>query len=265
MIRLSLVALALSAASAAAQPPRPGEPTDTRVVLLLDDFSVVEAEPVKGGDGYVVRRGKAAEPIPSRRVQFVAASRADVHKYLQAKAASGAVAPPTVGGSNPAAFPFFAARVQPVLMNLCARCHARPDHPGEFKLGRAPEGYANPDESQRNARAAALFLDRADPGNSPLLRFALAAHGGQRAPAFADRLHPAFKSRRAWAHWAAGPDGSAAPAVIPPPGAPKAVAVLTPAAAPVPAKPTPFPTPAPPAADPVDPAAFNRAVHPDRR
>jgi hypothetical protein len=261
MVRLSLVALALTAATAVAQ-PRPGEPADTQVVLLLDDYSVIEARPTR--DGYLVRRGKTDEAIPANRVLFVGDSRPAVGKYLQAKAAEGKVAPPVVGGSNPAAFPFFAARVQPVLMNLCGRCHARPDHPGGFRLSRTPDGYANPEETQRNARSAAPFLDRGDAGGSQLLRYALAAHGGQKVPAFADRSHPAFNSLEVWVHWAAGPDGSPMPAVIPPPGA-RTPTPVTPARMPAPSKPAAFPTPAPPPGDPFDPAVFNRAMHPDRR
>lgn len=231
--------LTLTVVLALAAPP-PG-PTDTKVVLLLDDLSVVEAEPTK--DGYAVRRGKHLEPVPAGRVRFAGDSRAAVHRHLLAEAGKPAAPPPAVGFAA-GSLPLFAARVQPVLQNRCAGCHARPDHRGGFRLADLPGGYADPAAAERNARAAALHLDRANPAGSPLLVFAAAPHGGAVAAPL-PRSHPAFHPLEQWAALHAGPPGPR-PTPTPAPVAP------------------PAPAPAKPAADPTDPGPFNRAAHPGR-
>ena len=228
MLTLSLLALL-------AAPP--AQPTDTKVVLLLDDLSVVEAEPAK--DGYAIRRGKALDPVPRERVKFVGDSRAAVHQYLLAQAATALKPPPAVGYAA-GTLPLFAARVQPVLVNRCAACHAKPEYAGAFKLARTPAGFADPEATERNARSAAFAVDRQTPAASPLLVFAATAHGGAKAAPL-ERSHPAFQPLAYWVALNAGPATPAKP--------------ITPPAV-VPVRPATAPT-----ADPTDPGPFNRAVH----
>lgn len=233
MLTLSLLACLVA-------PPK--EPTDTRVVLLLDDLSVVEAEPTK--DGYAVRRGQTLEAIPQSRVRFVGDSKAAVHRHLLGQAATRPAAAVAVG-YEPGTLPLFTSRVQPVLTNRCAGCHARPDYPGAFKLARVAEGFADPEAIERNARSAALQVDRQAPAASPLLRFAVTAHGGARVPPLAPG-HPAYGPLAQWA-------ALNAPKL---PGPPPATAAMRPAVH--------LPPASAPAADPTDPGPFNRAMHPPR-
>ncbi len=223
--------------SAWGQPPKPasvGKP----MVLLLDNFRIVEGTVERVGDGYRLRRGKEVHDYTAKQVLFAGESRDEVYRQMMAR---GAKPPAPPGGHDPA----FAARVQPVLMNLCAKCHAKPDHPGEFKLARVPEGYADPEASRRNAEAAARFVTRGDPAASPLLAKAVTAHGGQRQPALPDRAHPAYRNLELWVRLRTGSNDLPAPAM-------QATATKPQAA--------PHSTPA----DPYDPAVFNRAMHPGK-
>ena len=199
------------------------------------------------------------------------------------------VGPPVV--FNGRSFAMFTAKVQPVLMNLCSRCHCRPDHESGFKLSRVREGYADTQASGRNVRAAVRYLTAADPASSPLLLKAVTAHGGPKDPPLHSREHPAFKNLAYWAFWAVSPEGSpvavaprprptvvmaaaaepsvfeervpkAAPRVDSPepvpaagePGEPRKLPPLPPA---VPVSPSPQRPAKPNPDDPFDPAAFN--------
>lgn len=180
---------------------------------------------------------------------------------------------------NGESYKMFPAKVQPVLTNLCANCHAKADHASGFKLVRVPDGFANPRETSRNVRATAKFLARENPALSPLLTKAITPHGGMKDPPLFARTHPAFKNLELWVHWASLPEGSPAPTAIPV-AKPVNTAITVaqtppqamPAERPVSVEPAKLPTfsatsvePAKPIAnadDPFDPTAFNRVAHP---
>lgn len=164
----------------------------------------------------------------------------------------------------------FVAKVQPILLNQCANCHGAKGHAGAFKLARIPEGYANPEANAANLKAAAGQINREAPANSPLLTYALTAHGGQKAAAFGDRQRPPFQHVEAWV-LAAVPSAAPSKGFATPTPAPMSDAdpatglpgtVVGSTGQPVAAKPAPA---APPAAavptakpdDPFDPARFN--------
>lgn len=120
--------------------------------------------------------------------------------------AAGGAEPPAAAVSaetdlsiHPDAARMFPAQVQPVLMNLCARCHCRPDHPGGFKLTRVSDGYSNAQATSRNLRVAAAFVRADGPGVSPLLVKAVSPHGGMKDPPLYGRGHPAFRHLELWA------------------------------------------------------------------
>ncbi|MBX3398757.1 MAG: hypothetical protein KF873_08460 [Gemmataceae bacterium] len=92
----------------------------------------------------------------------------------------------------------FAARIQPILSNQCASCHAAKDYSGAFQLGRVAQGYANPEVAAANLKVATSQLEVDDPANSPLLKYALTAHGGQKRPAFPNRDAIAYRHLEAW-------------------------------------------------------------------
>lgn len=187
--------------------------------------------------------------------------------------ASAVVAKPTpVTVDLPAAARVgFGPKVQPILMNLCANCHAAKEYAGAFRLSRVSEGYANPEASATNLRAVAGQLNPADPLNSPLLTKAVTPHGGQTKPALVGREHPAFAHLERWVRTAVPvptqPVVAAVPPPLPEPAKLPRLAKAEPVAPPPP-PPTPpvvavAPKPLPPKPianpnDPFDPAAFGR-------
>jgi len=72
----------------------------------------------------------------------------------------------------------FATRVQPILMNACARCHAAADHDSAFRLERSTQqGPSNRRAVQVNLAAVLAQLHSQQPERSPLLVKAASAHG----------------------------------------------------------------------------------------
>jgi hypothetical protein len=197
----------------------------------------------------------------------------------------------------------FRTRVQPILMNACANCHAG-GHSGAFKLTRVYEdGGANRKVMQRNVAAVLAQLNLRQPQGSPLLTKAVSAHDGKMAQApLKGRQAPAYRVLEGWVEetLAGNPQlqavaaGPAAPE-SPPAPAPEPKAVVEPAPAraaavsppreeetgqfaadaPAPAAPAQppasaraetAPAPAAPAGpvDPFDPVIFNRQMHPGK-
>jgi hypothetical protein len=217
----ALVLALLTAAGAAGQAPKPD--AGLPLVLLLDDFKIVDGIVEHANGEYVVRRGKEVRRVPEKRVLFAGESLTAVRQFMVSRAANSP--------ANAAAWQRqFNQTVQPVLSNTCTNCHARPDHPGGFKLTPVSDRYADADGMRANAAAAAAFVNRDAPGASPLLVKAVTAHGGQREPGIRGREHPAYRNLERW------------------------VLVSAPPAKPQAARPV----------DPFDPTEFNRTAHPGR-
>jgi hypothetical protein len=228
------------------------------MVLLLDDFQIVEGIVEKIGDTYRLRRGKDVKDHNANQVIFAGESREEVYKLMMARGLKPPAKPPAAADYNSAAFRAFPVKVQPVLMNLCADCHAKPDHKSGFQLTRVAAGYANVEASHRNAKEVARFVTRDDPSASPLLMKAMTAHGGQRIPSLYNQSHPAYRNLELWSHWAAGPEGSPMPEVVPPKKSARA------AIPPAPTTVTPPPAPPTKTDDPYDPGVFNRTQIPGK-
>jgi len=179
---------------------------------------------------------------------------------------------------NSAATKTFTAKVQPVLANVCADCHAHKAHASPFKLKPYDPAFNDPQTADANLRAITPLLDPANPHASPLLKYAITAHGKAAEPPL-KAGHPALEKLELWVHWACGPEGTAAPTAVPPPRRTDAAVVQ--AGFTQPAPPTtepaklplvkttpiqpfadkPVPEPAKPnPADPFDPATFNQQV-----
>jgi hypothetical protein len=109
----------------------------------------------------------------------------------------------------------FATKVQPILNNLCANCHAKVDYAGAFKMTRMDEGFANPQATEKNQRAALKQLNSENPGQSPLLLKTLTAHGPMKEAPLKLRQLPPFKMLEYWAYWAMAPQGAMGPKPIP--------------------------------------------------
>lgn len=163
----------------------------------------------------------------------------------------------------------FTTRVQPILMNACATCHAS-GRGGNFRLTRT---FDDPTiarrATQENLAAAAAQLNGERPEASPLLTRAVALHGDAAQPPLKGRQTAAYRTLQEWVRVTTPGmtpvPPSATAAWPPPPTKPLASASVrqkpdrTSRDA-MPPRPTASPTPT----DPFDPAIFNRAMHPER-
>lgn len=204
---------------------------------------------------------------------------------------------------SPEAVLVFGPRVQPILVNGCAECHAKADYAGSFKMACGSGHGADAQATRQNLVAAIGQITRQDPAASPLLVKSLSIHGGQKRPGIIGPHVPAYRVLEAWVYLAAGssempatpPAAAPAPALPPKPAEPElppksATPALPPPPIPPAAEPKPLPPAIPPAApepdfgvdappkepatapdpastkapvDDFDPSIFNRAVHPE--
>jgi hypothetical protein len=172
----------------------------------------------------------------------------------------------------------FVARVQPILMNTCACCHAG-GRGGSFKLTRAyGDGLGNRRALHYNLAAVLAEVNVRAPQASPLLTKAVSIHavGMGQAP-LRNRQAPAYRTLEGWVRLTLAHN----PHLLERQGGPVAqTGGESPQAArwgedQAPAAPAPSAQPTtPPAApaevkpagpDPVDPEAFNRLAHPERK
>lgn len=189
----------------------------------------------------------------------------------------------------------FTTRVQPILLNACASCHAT-GRGGNFQLVRWAEGGQR-GVTLKNLAAVLLQINRHHPSLSPLLLKGASVHGqGTQPPLPGGRQSVPFRTLDAWvrhvlasnphlcppAQAPAAVFGSpspaenfaANPAPVPPAGPPcPPPTPLNPAGSktpPVVSRPMAAPAPANPAnppvgpADPFDPTVFNRQMHPPK-
>jgi hypothetical protein len=176
----------------------------------------------------------------------------------------------------------FVSRVQPILMNTCARCHAN-GHGGNFHLGQVfGDGVGNRRAMERNLAAALKQINLNQPDVSLLLTKAVSdhAHSGQ-AP-LRDRQTPAYRTLEHWVKLTADNNPQLRDRVLAAPPSPPPVAPVEQpaksgeesewgagarsktAAAPGSLPSAPVPVPATPAkVDPYDPDVFNRQMHPE--
>ncbi len=172
----------------------------------------------------------------------------------------------------------FASRVQPILMNACARCHVA--RAGEaFRLQRTHgAGTVNRRLTQLNLTAVLGQLNLREPELSPLLVKAVRAHGPEGEAPLKGRQAEAFQALEDWVKRAvannphlrkeSGPAAAALPEGPPAPPARADVPIVPTPTPPEPDAPRPAGTTPAPAAGPgdeFDPSVFNRQMHPDRK
>lgn len=175
---------------------------------------------------------------------------------------------------NAEAMTQFTTRVQPILMNACANCHAS-GRGGSFKLLRTYEAVLVPQRTTvTNAAAVLAQINVEQPLQSNLLSKALNLHGEMTAAPFKNRQAPAFRTLEEWVRVAAASQPPREPAPVVPmsatPTAPPSFAVergsepkTLPPIEPARTVPT-TPVTAPPmkTLDPFDPDVFNRQNQP---
>jgi len=184
------------------------------------------------------------------------------------KAAKAEIAAPAIAW-NSVSLKSYAAKIQPILSNVCAECHARPQHASRFVLKKLDPNYNDPELAEKNLAAVLNWIDPAQPAESPLLKFALVAHGPGKQPPLRDAKHPAYATLEQWVFAVVPPMESIArrdPMMI------QAIAIEPKPMASEPGHlpklplPEPLsPSPGSVSSDPFDPAAFNRTVHPRKK
>jgi hypothetical protein len=212
---------------------------------------------------------------------------------------SGEVSNPVSLDCPPEALSLFTTKVQPILMNTCASCHAG-GRGGNFKLTRVfTDSPQNSRATQQNLAAALAQVHRDTPAASPLLAKAITVHGDAEQPPLKGRQTPAYRTLEEWVERLVGDSRAraVATAAVPMPSrtfsevassrpqSETVAAPVPPAATPPPPEPlstaqpstlTPVPPKtapqSPPAAaaptEPVDlfdPVLFNRQMHPQKQ
>jgi hypothetical protein len=218
------------------------------------------------------------------RPQHVASRRLLDH-LQQAQPVVEAAAKPTPEPESPVApvdltadaMGLFVTKVQPILMNTCASCHAA-DKGGKFKLARSYESEAaNRKVMQQNLAAVLAQVNLKEPRVSPLLMKAVSVHGPLAQAPLKNRQAPAYRALEDWVRLtlannptlqepagAGTPDTKATASVkADTPFAADSAQPTDPAAAAT--LPAVAPSPKPAAPDPFDPAIFNRQMHPDKQ
>jgi hypothetical protein len=107
---------------------------------------------------------------------------------------------------NSESFPIFASRINSILVNTCANCHARDDTKA-FRLTRS----GGRSGATKNMMAALPYVNPREPDASAILTKALAAHGTATEPPFKTRTHPAYQALESWARIARALEGTTAP------------------------------------------------------
>jgi len=188
----------------------------------------------------------------------------------------------------------FATRVQPILMNTCARCHAT-GRGGKFHLTQVyDDGLANRRTLEQNLAAVLGQINLNQPESSPLLTKAVSDHAHTGQAPLKSRKETPYRTLENWVKLTVANNSHlrdsqpAAPPLMPPASERRSVAVETrsewgaearsPAAPTSPVLPAPSPVPvpvshtaaaAPPPsspvapADPYDPELFNQRLHPE--
>jgi hypothetical protein len=90
----------------------------------------------------------------------------------------------------------FTTKIQPILMNTCASCHAT-GNGGKFHLDRVRDNTQKA-ATQRNLAAVMAYIDLERPAISPLLTRAITPHGNAPAAAIRDRGSKPFQTMQQW-------------------------------------------------------------------
>jgi hypothetical protein len=201
---------------------------EARAALQLSPNHREAQRVVKGLEASLAAARATPPPAPAPRTDF---------------ASDVPAVEPELPEFNPDSLGLFVTKVQPILMNACASCHAT-DRGGEFKLVRT-YGTGNRRSTQANLAATLALLKRDDPAASPLLVKAVVPHGTSPVPPLTSRNVPPYRLLEAWVKYAVAAPGTTAPdlAVVSRPAPPEtAPPAATPAGPPAeaPKGPTPF-------------------------
>jgi hypothetical protein len=125
----------------------------------------------------------------------------------QSAVAEELAAPPDF---NSAAYGQFVSKVQPLLMNACASCHAGGES-SKFKLVRVFDIAGDRQGSLQNLAATLAQVNRDNQLLSPLLTKSLTAHGDAARAPLKGAEAPAYRLLEAWVQFALAPEGTPKP------------------------------------------------------
>jgi hypothetical protein len=166
----------------------------------LDDEALAEAELLltfRPKDEQILRIAQALRMLKTKVAQSSppsAAAPKPVDKVLEVEPLD----------YNREAFGTFVSKVQPILMNACARCHAS-GQGGSFELTSVFDGGTRK-TALFNLAATLKQLKRNDLANSPLLLKSITAHGKSPQAPFRDRQALAFQNLETWVQTAVAPE-----------------------------------------------------------
>jgi hypothetical protein len=161
---------------------------------------------------------------------------------------------------NTESLSFYVTKVQPVVMNACASCHAS-GKINSFQLSRAFEGgLANRKTLQRNLTSILAQVNIEKPELSPFLLKAVSIHGDMAQPALKGKQAQAYKILEDWVQLTVANN----PHLREKNSGPNLPLNLTETKADEASTPKKEDKPAAGPGDPFDPAIFNRQVHPEK-
>lgn len=132
----------------------------------------------------------------SRQLQVLLEKDLEARKLPPGRAPTQAAAPPPALDVGVESLALFNARVQPILLNTCASCHAT-DKGGEFRLSRPFDG-GHRAATQRNLAAVLEHIHFERPVLSPLLIKAVSAHGHIDQAPIQGRQSVPYKTLEQW-------------------------------------------------------------------
>ncbi|MFL5242494.1 MAG: hypothetical protein ACJ8FY_10335 [Gemmataceae bacterium] len=128
-------------------------------------------------------KAKASDVKPSARENKNAEPQAELPSNIEVTAES---------------LTLFSTRVQPILMNACAQCHAG-DKAGKFRLARAFEpGNLGHKTLKENLTAVLSQVNLERPNTSPFLLKSISVHGAMSQPPLNNRQKAAYKTLEEW-------------------------------------------------------------------
>lgn len=92
----------------------------------------------------------------------------------------------------------FSTQLDPILLNKCIVCHANNKYSGKFQLFKRETGPQDRKMRARNLQSVVRAIDNNDPGQSPILYYAINRHGHGQVPPLGGPNDPLYQALRDW-------------------------------------------------------------------
>lgn len=174
---------------------KPGKPDKSEFLL----------KPLAQSDGGVAHKGG------DRLFKGTPAHKAWLDFINGVKGSAPAPASPAPSGPGEPDLGFFAARIQPVLLGVCAQCHAAPGKGQLSLVVRAPGVRMSGADLRANFEAVRRLVVPGKPERSPFLQKPLAERDGGAKHEGGDRISRGDANHRAWTEFINGVKGPPPP------------------------------------------------------